>query len=218
MDDAGLREDSGSAVDGLPLTGEPLPLDLINTTYIRGGLRGHPMDALTAPHDLARWLHLHRDSFDGSEQGSLAGVGAEHLEMFRTLRGALRELFSARVSGRRPERADVRVVNEAARGAAGWRELEPDASFTAVSRRLETDPLRVVLGEVATRGIDLLAGPEAARVRACPAPGCVLYFLGNHPRREWCTPGCGNRVRVARHGRRRVTDADRTGPGSGGVS
>jgi predicted RNA-binding Zn ribbon-like protein len=34
---------------------------------------------------------------------------------------------------------------------------------------------------------------------ACHAPGCVLYFLKTHPRREWCSVTCGNRVRAARH-------------------
>jgi predicted RNA-binding Zn ribbon-like protein len=30
-------------------------------------------------------------------------------------------------------------------------------------------------------------------------PNCVLFFIKDHPRREWCSPGCGNRARVAHH-------------------
>ncbi|MFD2356647.1 CGNR zinc finger domain-containing protein [Nonomuraea ferruginea] len=27
----------------------------------------------------------------------------------------------------------------------------------------------------------------------------MLYFLRDTPRREWCSAGCGNRARAARH-------------------
>ncbi|MGW3040938.1 CGNR zinc finger domain-containing protein [Kitasatospora sp. NPDC001159] len=38
-----------------------------------------------------------------------------------------------------------------------------------------------------------------ASLRACHGPGCVQFFVKDHPRREWCGPGCGNRARAARH-------------------
>jgi predicted RNA-binding Zn ribbon-like protein len=60
----------------------------------------------------------------------------------------------------------------------------------------------VALGAVAQDAIELLTGPEATTLRACHAPGCVLYFVKTHPRREWCSEACGNRVRAARHYRR----------------
>ncbi|MET9049418.1 CGNR zinc finger domain-containing protein, partial [Streptomyces sp. NPDC004362] len=37
------------------------------------------------------------------------------------------------------------------------------------------------------------------------APNCLLFFVKNHARREWCSPTCGNRMRVARHHRRHHT-------------
>jgi predicted RNA-binding Zn ribbon-like protein len=55
------------------------------------------------------------------------------------------------------------------------------------------------LARVAQESIALLGGPEAAKLRACYAPGCVLYFVKTHPRREWCSVTCGNRARAARH-------------------
>ena len=42
-------------------------------------------------------------------------------------------------------------------------------------------------------------GPHRAELRACHAPGCVLLFLKDHPRRAWCSDACGNRARQARH-------------------
>jgi predicted RNA-binding Zn ribbon-like protein len=45
----------------------------------------------------------------------------------------------------------------------------------------------------------VLGGSGAGRLRRCEAPGCINYYLKDHPRRAWCSPKCGNRVRVARH-------------------
>lgn len=52
---------------------------------------------------------------------------------------------------------------------------------------------------LARAAIAFLSGPDPARLRACPAPRCVLYFVQTHARQEWCKPSCGNRARVARH-------------------
>ncbi|WP_165495117.1 CGNR zinc finger domain-containing protein, partial [Actinomadura roseirufa] len=55
------------------------------------------------------------------------------------------------------------------------------------------------LALVARSAITIFGGPSRTAVRACGGPGCVLFFVKNHPRREWCSPGCGNRARVGRH-------------------
>ncbi len=57
----------------------------------------------------------------------------------------------------------------------------------------------VVLGALAGDAIELLTSPHREQLRLCGAPGCVLMFLKEHPRREWCSDGCGNRARQARH-------------------
>ena len=53
-------------------------------------------------------------------------------------------------------------------------------------------------GDVCFVGIGL-PSLAANLARATHAPGCVLYFVQDHPRREWCSTACGNRARVARH-------------------
>src|SRR5690606_11531652 len=53
--------------------------------------------------------------------------------------------------------------------------------------------------ELALGAARLLGGAEADLLRACHGPGCVLYFCKDPPRRGWCSAGCGNRARVARH-------------------
>ncbi|MFF8959647.1 CGNR zinc finger domain-containing protein [Streptomyces sp. NPDC014894] len=201
----------GSAFDGLPLSGEPLPLELVNTTYVKGGVRGRLVDALTGPGDLDHWLALHRDAFGTPLGAALAAAGPSgrpHLDRFLELRQALRTLVGARVSARPAGPGEIGTVNDAARLAPHWQELGP--GFVAVPRWPEPDPRLVALGEVATAGVRLLAGPDAPLLRACPAPGCVLYFVKTRTRREWCSAGCGNRVRVARHSRR-IGKEDETG-------
>ncbi|MER5769224.1 CGNR zinc finger domain-containing protein [Streptomyces sp. NPDC001985] len=199
-DDPGTRQ--------LPLAGEPLPLELINTTYIKGGVRGRLIDALDTPvgpdSGLARWLADHREEFSAVLRPALDGAvpSPAHTSRFLELRGALRDLAAARASGGTPGPGDIAVVNAAARLASPWQELAPGPGFTAVPRWPGTDPLLTALGEIALAAVGLFTGDRADLVRACPAPGCVLYFVKAHPRREWCTPGCGNRVRVARHSRR----------------
>ncbi|HEY0937513.1 MAG TPA: CGNR zinc finger domain-containing protein, partial [Trebonia sp.] len=60
-------------------------------------------------------------------------------------------------------------------------------------------PVTAGLAQVAALAVELLGGPGAGELRACYAPGCVLYFVKTHPRREWCSVACGNRTRAARH-------------------
>jgi predicted RNA-binding Zn ribbon-like protein len=66
------------------------------------------------------------------------------------------------------------------------------------------DPIALLIGAVGRSAIDFLAGPDRARLRACPAARCVKYFLQDDPRQTWCSPSCGNRERVNRHYRKRT--------------
>jgi predicted RNA-binding Zn ribbon-like protein len=65
--------------------------------------------------------------------------------------------------------------------------------------RTAHSPALAAVAAIAEEAVALFAGPDRRLLRACHAPGCVLYFVRNHPRREWCSDGCGNRARVARH-------------------
>jgi predicted RNA-binding Zn ribbon-like protein len=75
-------------------------------------------------------------------------------------------------------------------------------------------PVTTGLARVAEQAAGLLGGDDAARLRACYAPGCVLYFIKTHPRREWCSVACGNRVRAARH-YQRIREQTARGNGAG---
>ncbi|MFC0865461.1 CGNR zinc finger domain-containing protein [Sphaerimonospora cavernae] len=209
MSESAEQHRACGTIDDLPLIGEPLPLELVNTTYVKGGMRGSVVDALCVPEDLDKWFALHQDNFDASLGAALRDVApasGDHLSRFRVLRRALRALATARTDGTAPSAAAVGLVNRTAQLSAHWDELDPADPFVALRRWGEADPRLVALGVVAQEGVRLLAGASAVGLRACSAPGCVLFFIKSHPRREWCTVGCGNRVRVARYSRRFVGD------------
>ncbi|MUL77142.1 hypothetical protein FZI94_13910 [Mycobacterium sp. CBMA226] len=73
-----------------------------------------------------------------------------------------------------------------------------DGQLRAVTRP-HVSPARSALAALGHEAIELLTGPAAINLRACNAPGCVLYFVKSHQRREWCSEACGNRARAARH-------------------
>jgi predicted RNA-binding Zn ribbon-like protein len=150
--------------------GEPRPVELMNT--IRADRTG---------------VHDHLD-----------------IEELRELRDALRRL-AAEVTGDEREAAAsaitdlqtaVEVVNRSSAVAPSWSELTWPATRTVHTAHSETGTL---LSAIAEEAVHLFAGPDRSKLRACGAPGCVLYFVRDHPRREWCSASCGNRARVARH-------------------
>lgn len=133
------------------------------------------------------------------------------LPEFRRLRDALRALAAATTGDTRPAAvrdgdgpvAAAAAVDRACAQAPSWSHLAwpPDSTGNTPVRTLRSahSPAAAALSLVAEDAARLFAGDGRTALRACHAPGCVLYFLRTNPRREWCSPGCGNRARVARH-------------------
>jgi predicted RNA-binding Zn ribbon-like protein len=71
---------------------------------------------------------------------------------------------------------------------------QPTRAFRAAGTFVD-----LAIGLIAHQGIDLFAGAKRDRLRPCLASNCLLFFVKEHARREWCSAGCGNRARVARH-------------------
>jgi predicted RNA-binding Zn ribbon-like protein len=179
----------------LLLPGEPAPVRLMNTIWAdRSGLH----DDLESAADLRTWI---------GAVGTAADVGDADLARFRSLRDALRRLAAfatedtrtAAASPMREVAAAVTEVNRAAALAPAWPVLELDGDELARRFGTGADPVSQCLAALAVQGIELLTGPGREDLRACYGPGCVLYFTKDHPRREWCSAGCGNRARAARH-------------------
>jgi predicted RNA-binding Zn ribbon-like protein len=180
---------------------EPLPVRLLSTIWADGdGLH----DDLRAPSDLDRWLDA-----VGLDHAGAPATEAE-LGTARALRDAIRLLAAYVTADRRPAPAPATAIGEADVTQASDRvnaiaaqrppqRLALDDGRLALGRADVASPVTIALAQIAEEAIALFGGADAGRLRACYAPGCVLYFVKSHPRREWCSVACGNRVRAARH-------------------
>jgi predicted RNA-binding Zn ribbon-like protein len=191
-----------------PLLGEPLPVELMNTVWAdRDGVH----DALGSIDDAAGWLVAvaGRTSVSACDVTTMDARDMEELvSRLRRLRNALRRLAAEATGDPRPAepsrvtdlRVAVREVNKAAASAPSWPALSWPAGAAPTRTVQAARPAEYALvSTIAEQAIAFFSGEQRTRLRACLAPGCVLFFTKDHPRREWCGPACGNRARVARH-------------------
>ena len=171
---------------------EPLSLRFANTRY---AVRGQEHDGIGTRELRRAWLTGHADE-RGAPRIDRADVSA-----FVDLRDAIRGLIAVAVDDRGsvPNPDDVALLNQLSAGAPSWPTLtRADGRFRVVERATG-DARTSALAALARDAMTLLGGDLPGRLRACGAPGCVQFFIRDHPRREWCSPTCGNRVRAARH-------------------
>lgn len=134
-------------------------------------------------------------------------VSADDREAVQEVRDAMRRLAALVTQDVRTAAASdidvedaLSVVNGAAAASPPFSALQLDDGALVRVPDGPARSLRASLGVAAAQAVHLLTQP--GRLRACHAPGCVLYFVQDHPRREWCSTTCGNRARAARHYRR----------------
>lgn len=182
----------------LVLPGEPLAVRFMNTIWAdTGGVH----DVLDSPADLREWLA----ATSGRGEDGLGDPTDEEFADALLLRDSLRRLAALSTDDRRaaalapvdPEPA-VAAVN-AAVAELPRNHLVLRGGRLGTEERASGSAVRTALASIAQSALDVVTGPTAERLRACYAPGCVLYFVKAHPRREWCSDACGNRVRAARH-------------------
>ncbi len=182
------------------LPDEPEPVRLMSTIWADSeGIH----DDLRTRFDLA-------DGLDavGTDRAAAPATEAE-LAQARALRDAVRRLAAFVTLDTRAAAAsaitDVAVALDQVNSTAA---ALPAPRLALRDGRLELSadggpsPVTTGLARVAEQAAELLGGDAAARLRACYAPGCELYFTKTHPRRDWCSVACGNRVRAARHDHR----------------
>ncbi|HEX3778195.1 MAG TPA: ABATE domain-containing protein [Pseudonocardiaceae bacterium] len=190
---------------------QQLALELAST--IRHDGHGGVTDDLASTSGFITWL---------TGQAELLGdVGMVDAEEVRpkvcALRGAIRSLLARAVAPRPPSKADAHrlldpTVALAEVNAAAALPRVPsldwptDGEPTLRFRTDDVEPEAALLAALARAVIEFLAGGDRARLRACPAPRCVRYFLQDHPRQAWCKPSCGNRARVSRYYQRHHED------------
>jgi predicted RNA-binding Zn ribbon-like protein len=155
-----------------------------------------PLERLQTPRDVSDWF-------------ALAGLGAgvrvepELLAEARALREAIFGLVTAARGDRRPETADLRLVNRWARRPT----VSPQLDASMRIRWVGSAPGQAVLVRLAAAAVELVAGPDRKRIRNCADPSCSLMFIDrSRPgRRRWCSmERCGNRAKTARYRHQRA--------------
>ncbi len=178
---------------------EPVAVRLMNTIWAdRYGVH----DALDTTGNLRAWL-----AATYPDQTAESAPRPADLQAFRALRDALRRVAALVTDDDRPRAASamtdlrqaVAEVNRAATHAPAWPQLAYQNGHLRLTPTGRVTPVQRTLSSIAREGMALVAGDPPADLRACQAPGCVLYFVKDHPRREWCSVACGNRARAARH-------------------
>lgn len=169
---------------------------LMNTIWADGaGVH----DDLAGPDDLTAWL----DAVGLAAEA--VPVTATDLRDARRLRDALRRIAAVCTDDDREVAASPLDVDTALAAINDAVARRPSSRLAVRAGRLEREtvtaasPIACALAGVAHDAVGLFTEPERGPLRACHAPGCVLYFVQSHPRRAWCSVRCGNRERAARH-------------------
>jgi predicted RNA-binding Zn ribbon-like protein len=175
------------------LPDEAVPIRLMATVWAdTNGLH----DDLESQEDLDAWL-------DAVGAHCPQPPSAAELTLARRLRDAVRRLAAQVTADRRcPATLELPAALAAVNDLVAHLPLPQLTLADGVLRESsvsESSTVVTELARIARESIALLGGPDAAKLRACHAPGCVLYFSKTHPRREWCSVTCGNRARAARH-------------------
>lgn len=161
-------------------------LEFLATLGDRAGKR---VERLPEPSDLSRWL-TEAGLADSPRTSSRALTEA------RELREAIYRVLGCARNGARTPTTDLKLVNEWARRPVAAPQIGRDFGRASVG----PDAVTGALAQIARDSVDLVTGPELARVRSCA--GCSLLFLDrSRPgRRRWCSmESCGNREKTARY-------------------
>ncbi|MFC4590531.1 CGNR zinc finger domain-containing protein [Sphaerisporangium corydalis] len=185
------------------------PLALRFTQTVRASRDG-PADALADTAGLAAWVAANAGDL-GVDAATFTPSESLREEVV-ALRQAVRALFARAVAPGEPSSADaarlprfteaLAAVNATAMAVPTAPRLDWPADSGPVAT---SEPAVAVSGSarlraaLASAAVEFLAGPDRERLRACPAPRCVIYFVKEHTRQEWCSVTCGNRARAARH-------------------
>jgi predicted RNA-binding Zn ribbon-like protein len=161
-----------------------LALDFVATVADRPGRRH---EKLLRPADLDAWLV-------GGGLLERVHASAADLSEARELREVVFALVERALAGEGPRQRDRRALNEWAVSAPSQPQLRADWS---VAPRV-VQGVAGALSAIACDAVDLLGGPDRAKIRKCDR--CTLLFIdrsrpGN---RRWCSMQvCGNRSKAA---------------------
>ncbi|WP_435106203.1 CGNR zinc finger domain-containing protein [Arhodomonas sp. AD133] len=162
-----------------PLTGEPLPLDLVNTEWMENGER---QDALDTDAGMRAWLA------GVALAAPEASAYAECRRMLYRARKAIRTHLESPM--------DCDSLNEILAMGRIRRLITADGPASVSDVPAAWRPA----WEAASAYLDLIA-EHPSRIKRCEHPDCILYFLdtSKNGSRRWCSmQTCGNRAKARR--------------------
>jgi predicted RNA-binding Zn ribbon-like protein len=195
---------SSRLVDGvtlpLPVAGHPA-LDFCNS---RAGWGAHqPKEYLLDPAVLVIWCREAALITDPDARQLLASAASHPQEARDVLRRALelREAIYRTSLGVSATTSDWELISAEARLARGASTLRPGIDRGPARWQFTpTGSAALPVLAIAASAADLLTGPLAGTVGACPGAGCGWLFSDPRGRRRWCSMAvCGNRAKARRH-------------------
>lgn len=170
--------------------GETLAFDFVNTEMI---IRRKPVEMLAAPDDLMAWWNAALDHYqlDAPEQVQIAPATFDRA---RSLRSALRRIFTAVVEQSEVADEDLDLLNEIL--SSGHTRLVATPGHRFALHQV-SDEDSVILLTIAQSAAWLLTECERQRLHKCRNERCVLMFLDTtkNASRVWCSIECMNRAR-----------------------
>ena len=187
-------------MNAMSRTKEPLAIQLLNTVRVADGLF---VDAFDTDSGVVDWLRATASANDLLGAGLHDGPLMAAAPRVRRLRDAARQLAAEATSDPRPVATPQVGVHDAAVAAVNaeadsWVKLDWPTSGAARWALAAHGDAADLATKALGRDVVKLLTSDAHRLRPCLAPACV-YFFSKQARREWCSPACGNRARVARH-------------------
>ena len=164
--------------------GGPQCLNFVGTVKHRHSSRE---ELLTEPELLSDW------AVQGGLLDARVDVTDDDLVAAIELREAIYRTVIARLEQRRPQVADVNLVNE----WGSQPQLTPRLLRTGATRREGT--ASQLLASLAADLHDLIAGADIENVKRCAHPGCTRLYADSSrgKNRHWCGMStCGNKVKV----------------------
>jgi len=180
-----------------PMLGDHLAMDLLNTQARSGD---KVVEYWNSDADVLRWLWQCGIS-PTVKQSSLA-VGELLLQA-----KALRTLAHQLITGFKQEKLqNISELNTYLHTYVSAPHLKPDSDGKLVITRISRGDTAVsMLGQVAEAIAQLLVEGDAALIKQCEHPDCILWFYDRTKahKRRWCSMAtCGNRFKAAQFRKR----------------
>jgi len=193
-----MKPVTAPSLEGLPLRGNDLAADFVNTVR---DVRTGAGDYLPTPDAFLAWA-LHAGALAPDEHAEAATALAAHPRQAGLVHRAALTLRASltRILTGHPHPDDLVTVDRARVAAAGQRTLQLRGDRYELSWPRPTT-LRVPLGRVAAAATALMTSERVTRISQCDGPRCGWLFVDDSParRRRWCSmQDCGNRAKVQR--------------------